>query len=102
MPHHIKQDEPTAITADVPNQSGELGLGQVMTEMHRKRHVGVRERVVDGIGLHHRNAHVRRSPRSQVDSDYFNTKLAMDLLSNETVGAPYIDNSTNRQCISTD
>jgi hypothetical protein len=100
MPHHIEKDEAPAITADVANQSGELGLIQVMTEMHRKRHIGARERIVYGIGPHDRNAHIKRFTRVQVDSNHFDSELAVDLISDQTTGAPYIENAANAQRIS--
>jgi hypothetical protein len=102
MPHYIEEDESTAKPADVVNQSGELGLGQVMTEVHRERHIGARKRITYGIGLDDRNAHIKRFTRVQIDSDHFDSKLAADLLSDETIGAPYIENAANGQWISAD
>src|SRR5260370_32744436 len=102
MPDHIEKDEATAITADIANQIGELGLGQVMTEVHRKCHSGSRERIVYGVGPHDRNAHVKRFAWVHVDSNHVYSEPAVNLLSDETRGTPYIENAANRQGISAD
>jgi len=95
VPHQIEKDEAAAITADVANQSSELALSQVMTKMHRKRHIGARERIAYGIGPYDRNVHIKRSATVYVDSNHFDSQLALDLLSDETNGAPYIENAAN-------
>ena len=102
MAHHIKKDKPAAITADVAYQIDEIGLGQVMTKMHRKRHIGAREWIVYGVGPHDRNANLRRFAWVQVDPNHLYSELALDILSDEAGGAPYIENAANRQCISAD
>jgi hypothetical protein len=71
-----------------------------MTEMHGKRHIGAGKRIAYGIGPHDRNA--SRSARVQVDSNYFDSKLAVNLLGDQTSGAPYIENAANRLRISAD
>ena len=88
MAHYIKQDEATAITADVPNESGKLGFGQVMTEMHTERYVRAREWVADDIGAYKRNVDFTRFTRIQVDSNHFNSKPVVDFFSDETAGTP--------------
>jgi hypothetical protein len=102
MPHYVEKDEATAITADVANQTAEFGLGQVMTEVHRKRHISPREGIVYGVGPHDRNAHTKRFAGGHVDSDHVYSELAMNLLSDETRGTPYIENAANGQRISAD
>jgi hypothetical protein len=99
MPYYIEKDETTAIASHVANKSGELRLIQVMSEMHRKRHIGAGERIAYGIGPHDRNAHIERFARVQVDTNHFDSKLSVDLISDQTAGAPYIEYAANGQRI---
>jgi hypothetical protein len=73
-----------------------------MSQMHRKRHIGARERIAYGVSSHDWNAHVKRFARVHVNSNHVYPELAVDLLSDETRGTPYIENSVNGQRIYAD
>jgi hypothetical protein len=70
-----------------------------MAEMHRKCHVGAGKWVTYSIGPHDRNVHVERFARVQVDTNHFDSKLAVNLISDQTASAPYIEYAVNGQRI---
>src|SRR5260370_6826794 len=94
--NEIEEDESPAESTHVANEVHQIALGQVMAEVHGKRYIGRRQRVVHCVGLDYLNWRGNGRMRIDLGANYFHSEPTPDLRQNETRATSHIQYPMDR------
>lgn len=100
MADEVDQDEPAAGPSDIPDQAGELFICQMMREAERVGDVGLRQRVMNGVGLHDGNGGI--GGWTEVNADDVDAEALAHVRGDAAVSAADIEDAADGQGIAAD
>jgi hypothetical protein len=97
MADQIQQDKAPAEPAHIDDEIYEILFGEVMSKVHRERHIGLWKLVSDGVGAPNRKRQVRGSRRADINADNVDAEFVPDIKQHAPARAPDVHDAMDRK-----